>query len=195
MLGCDVVSPEIDFRKLWEFVLDLPHHRDKYSIHGPDHWLRVERNACVLASKTGARVPVVRLFALFHDSQRENDWIDPMHGARGAELADELRGSQFDLSDEDFDLLYYACTWHTDQHFHDDPTVGTCWDADRLDIGRAGSIPDPSYMNTEFGAEIAESGSIFPWLDLARPHLPDPANPHLKWRSLRSVCHASMFDE
>jgi uncharacterized protein len=186
---------EIDYRKLWEFVLGLPHHRDKYSIHGPDHWLRVERNACVLASRTGARVPVVRLFALFHDSQRENDWTDPMHGARGAELAEDLRGSQYDLSDEDFDLLHYACTWHTDERFHDDPTIGTCWDADRLDLGRAGSTPDPQYMSTEFGKEIAEYGSIFPWLELAKPHIPDPLNPHLRWQSLRSICHKSMFEE
>jgi uncharacterized protein len=29
------------------------------------------------------------------------------------------------------------------------PTIGTCWDADRLDLGRVGARPDPKYMSTE----------------------------------------------
>jgi len=175
---------DIQYEKLWGAVLGLPHNRGDYSIHGPDHWLRVERNACVLATRSGATIAVVRLFALFHDSRRINDWTDTGHGERGAELARELRGRLFEISDEDFDLLHYACTWHTDGHRHDDPTIGTCWDADRLDIGRAGVSPDESFMSTKFGAEIARHGTIHPWLDLAKPHISDPANHHLTWTSL-----------
>jgi len=135
-----------------------------YSIHGPDHWRRVERNGLLLATRSGADIVVVRLFALFHDCRRENDGWDEGHGARGAEYAATLRGSAFDLSDARFEILRYACVRHTDGLRHDDPTIGTCWDADRLDIGRAGIIPSPEFMSTEFGREIAGYGSIQPFL-------------------------------
>ncbi len=178
------MSCDFDYDKLWGAVLGLPHNREECSVHGRDHWLRVERNACVLAARSGANITVVRLFALFHDSRRINDWTDTGHGKRGAELARELRGTLFEVSDEEFDLLHYACTWHTEGHHHDDPTIGTCWDADRLDIGRAGVSPDEAFMSTDFGAEIARHGTILPWLDLARPHISAPANHHLIWASL-----------
>jgi hypothetical protein len=42
----------------------------------------------------------------------------------------------------------------------DDPTIGTCWDADRLDLVRVGTQSEPSYMSTEFGSEIARSRKI-----------------------------------
>jgi uncharacterized protein len=169
---------QIDFESLWTSVIAEPNHRDRYSVHGPDHWRRVERNACILAARTGAIVPVVRLFALFHDSRRENDGYDSDHGRRGAEFAAKVRGSWFQLPDDQFELLRYACVLHTDGHHHEDPTIGTCWDADRLDLGRVGMIPDPSYMSTAFGAEIATHGVIQPWLHLALPHIPSPETHH-----------------
>jgi uncharacterized protein len=162
----------IDFEALWTAVTSEAHRRDPYSVHGPDHWRRVERNACILATKTGAIVEVVRLFALFHDSRRENDGHDPDHGRRGAEFAAAARGKWFELPDEHFELLHYACVWHTDRHHHDDPTIGTCWDADRLDLGRVGTITSPKYMSTTFGAEIARHGTIQPWGHLAEEHMP-----------------------
>ena len=84
-----------------------------------------------------------------------NEWTDPGHGRRGAELARRLRGEMFDLPDEEFELLHYACTWHQDKDFSDDATIGTCWDADRLDLGRVGVIPDPKLLNTEFAKRLA----------------------------------------
>lgn len=128
------------------------------------HWRRVERNGLLLATRTGADLNVVRLFALFHDCCRINDGWDDGHGARGAEHAASLRGEAFELSDDRFELLRFACTWHTDREHHDDPTIGTCWDADRLDLGRVGIIPHPRLMSTEFGREIAVCGSIEPFL-------------------------------
>lgn len=145
--------------RLWHRLIGEFDHRP-YSIHGPDHWRRVERNGLLLATRSGANIIVVRLFALFHDCRRENDGWDPGHGARGAEHAASLRGVEYDLSDEDFDLLHYACAWHTEGRRHDDPTIGTCWDADRLDLGRAGITPDSKFMSTEFAREIADRGSI-----------------------------------
>ncbi len=152
-----------DFDHLWQLVTGQ-FHAPGYSVHGPDHWRRVERNGLLLATRTGADIAVVRLFALFHDSRRENDGWDDNHGARGAEYATRLRGTAYDLPDDRFELLHYACIWHTDGEHHDDPTIATCWDADRLDLGRVGIIPDPEFMSTDFGREIAVYGSIRPFI-------------------------------
>ena len=153
----------IDWLKLWQIVSDqFP--LGLYSVHGPAHWCRVERNALLLATRTGADVTVVRLFALFHDSRRRNEFIDPQHGQRGATLAAEMRGTHFGLSDDAFAKLIHACTWHTDEQQNPDPTIGTCFDADRLDLGRVGVIPDEEFMSTDFGREIARAGSIQPFL-------------------------------
>jgi len=161
------VSGEIpmntELHQLWQLVTEQ-FHAPVHSVHGPDHWRRVERNGLLLATRSSADIVVVRLFALFHDSQRENDGWDRGHGARGAKYAASLRGVAYELSDDQFELLHYACTWHTDRDHHDDPTIATCWDADRLDLGRVGIIPSPEFMSTDFGREIAAYGSIQPFL-------------------------------
>lgn len=128
---------------------------DPKSIHGPSHWRRVLANGEKLAKRTGADLEVVRLFAVFHDSRREHDGHDPDHGARGAVYAAKLRGQYFEVTDAQFALLQYACEWHTKGRHHADPTIATCWDADRLDLGRCGMTPDPRFMSTEFGKELA----------------------------------------
>ena len=155
----------INFDHLWQLVTAKCRHFE-HSIHAPDHWRRVERNGLLLTTRTGADPVVVRLFALFHDSRRENDDEDPDHGARGAEAA-SLRPTAYQLSDEQFQVLHYACTWHTEGEHHPDPTIGTCWDADRLDVGRAGVIPDARFMSTAFAREIVAAGSINPFLQAA----------------------------
>ena len=152
--------PPIDFERLWETV-SQQFRCGFHSDHGPNHWRRVEQNGILLAESSRADVLVVRLFALFHDSKRENEFSDPDHGRRGAAYARELRGEFFQVSDEQFGLLDYACTWHTDLAHHTDPTIGTCWDADRLDLGRVGITPDPAYMNTQSGRELAGGGLRF----------------------------------
>jgi uncharacterized protein len=144
----------IDFEKLWRIVTSqFP--LDVHSDHGPDHWKRVEQNGLMLAASSGADAFVVRLFALFHDSKRENEFSDPDHGRRGAAYARELRGTYFQITDEQFELLEFACTWHTETTHNANPTIGTCWDADRLDLGRVGIIPDAKYMNTDLGRQLA----------------------------------------
>lgn len=35
------------------------------------------------------------------------------------------------------------------------PTIGCCWDADRLDLGRVGIEPDPELMSTDAGRKRA----------------------------------------
>ena len=130
------------------------------SIHGPDHWARVERNGLYVAQKTGANQMIVQLFAVFHDCMRENDHIDPGHGRRGAEYAVQIKDELINIPSDDFDKFYYACEWHTDEITTDDVTIAACWDADRLDLGRVGFILDPLYMNSEPAQEIAKRDDI-----------------------------------
>jgi uncharacterized protein len=129
--------------------------------HGISHWARVLENGLRLAEETGANVAVVSLFAVLHDSRRQNEWSDPQHGPRAAEFAVELRGTIFDLPDHEFGLLYRACEGHTHERTHPDVTIQTCWDADRLDLGRVGITPHPSRLCTA----VAKRPEILKWAD------------------------------
>jgi uncharacterized protein len=103
--------PDNAWQSIWDHVV-REFRGDIGSFHGSAHWRRVERNGLVLAPRTGAVVEVVRLFAVFHDSRREQDGWDSGHGARAADYAASLRGVLFELNDADLELLRYACTWH-----------------------------------------------------------------------------------
>ncbi len=148
-----------DFERLEKVVVGQ-FKEEAGAVHGVSHWRRVEQHGLWLASRMDVDILVVRLFAWFHDSKRENDYTDPDHGKRGAEFARSLRGQLFELEDAAMEKLVYACTWHTERDFTDDLTIGTCWDADRLDLGRVGVIPSPEFMNTPFGREVAKAGSF-----------------------------------
>jgi uncharacterized protein len=105
-------------------------------------------NGFTLVSKTdGADPEVVRLFALFHDSMRLNEGHDPDHGRRGSALAREL-ADILPLEPSQLELLTAACDGHTEGFISDDPTVGACWDADRLDLPRVGIQPEARLLST-----------------------------------------------
>jgi uncharacterized protein len=129
--------------------------------HGIAHWARVLENGRMLARETGADIEVVQLFAILHDSQRVNEYSDPKHGPRAAIYAQELRGSLFDLPDASFRLLHRACAGHTSEKTHPDITIQTCWDADRLDLGRVGITPHPSRLCTD----VAKRPETITWAD------------------------------
>jgi uncharacterized protein len=130
-------------------------------IHGLGHWARVLENGLRLAEVTGANVDVIQLFAVFHDSRRVNESSDLGHGMRGAELAARLRGTLYDLPDAQFALLYEACAAHADGLTAADITIQTCWDADRLDLGRVGMRPEPTRLCTD----AAKQPEIINWAD------------------------------
>lgn len=121
--------------------------------HGISHWARVRENGLLLAKKTGADPQLVELFAYLHDAKRRNEYRDPGHGARAAQFVRTLQGSLIDLSDQDLERLVYACTYHTDGLTEADVTVQTCWDADRLDLGRVGIRPQARYLCTPAAKE------------------------------------------
>jgi uncharacterized protein len=128
-------------------------------IHGVAHWARVRDNGLRLAELTGANLQIVELFAFLHDAKRCNDGKDPGHGKRAAEFTRSLRGSLITLSDRDMELLTFACEYHTDGLIEANITVQTCWDADRLDLGRIGIKPNPRYLCTP----AAKEPSMIKW--------------------------------
>jgi uncharacterized protein len=126
------------------FVLDL------HGIHGVPHWQRVRENGLRLAKETGANRLLVELFAYLHDCCREDDRGDPGHGELAAEFIETLRGTLLNLGEEDFALLQVAIRDHELGLTRGDVTVVTCWDADRLDLGRVRMLPKPAYLCTEY---------------------------------------------
>ncbi len=119
---------------------------DWIGIHGVAHWGRVRVNGLRIAALNGARADVVELFALLHDSQRRHDGNDRRHGARAAEAIERMGAAALELDGAGLELLAYACRWHSEGLTEADCTVQTCWDADRLDLGRVGIIPDPARL-------------------------------------------------
>ena len=140
---------------LWQLVT-ARFRLGRDSDHGPSHWLKVRRNGLHLARHHPADEEIVRLFALFHDSCRENEFRDPQHGPRGAQLALEFRAAgHFQLDDARMDLLATACRIHNGAPPQSDPTLAVCLDADRLDLGRVGITPDPARLSTTTAKDIA----------------------------------------
>ena len=132
-----------------EFVLDW------CGIHGAPHWARVRFNGLRMARDNGARSDVVECFALLHDSQRLHDGKDEVHGQRAAGYARRINRDLLHLDDAGLDQLIYACAYHSDGLIEADITVQTCWDADRLDLGRIGIRPSPARLCTNTAREPA----------------------------------------
>ena len=124
--------------------------------HGVVHWARVLENGLRLAESTRADLRIVTLFALFHDSRRMNEKIDEGHGLRGGEYARSLRAKFILLPDPEFELLFQACHFHTDGLTEGNVTLQTCWDADRLDLGRVGITPNPELLCTHAARQLVD---------------------------------------
>ena len=138
-------------------------------IHGERHWRTVGANGLWLAgSVPEADTHVVLLFALLHDTMRLNDARDPEHGPRAAAFAVELHEEGLlAVTDVQLDLLHHACFEHADGTVSDDPTVGVCWDADRLDLPRVGITPRPDLFSTAAARTGGHpSGEPPEWLEL-----------------------------
>lgn len=128
----------------------------KYSAHNNWHWEKVEKNAQILALQTlDADKLVCRLFALLHDCKRENEENDPAHGRRAADYAKRLFNlGKLPIQKSQLEKLCEACANHNEGQVTDDPTIGVCWDADRLDLMRVNIIPNPDLISTRAGKEL-----------------------------------------
>jgi uncharacterized protein len=162
-----------DLAALVDAVMAAATHPHSH-LHGPPHWKCVTLTAHRLLVDTSAADPVVPfLFGLLHDCKRQDDGHDPQHGPRAAVFADTLNGSLFHLRGDRMSLLATAIRYHTDPVTSHDPTVGLCWDADRLNLCRLGIRPNPRYLSTPAGklpAQIAAAESLdgqrASWADL-----------------------------
>lgn len=139
-------------QEFFEYLVET-HSLGHDGFHGKDHWLRVLHNAREIAVGTGANLRVLELFAVLHDSRRENENHDPEHGHRAAAHAVALRGKCFDLADDEMALLIEACRFHSDGMTEADSTIQACWDADRLDLGRVGVRPSPRFLCTTYAQQ------------------------------------------
>lgn len=120
------------------------------SHHNHWHWDKVERNALKLAAETeGADALIVQLFAILHDCKRLNEFDDPEHGKRAAQYAVKLhKKGTLKINKRQLDILASVCEHHNDGQISADPTIGVCWDADRLDLIRVGILPKAELLST-----------------------------------------------
>ncbi len=153
------MSANIQRNQLLKTILDQ-FKISRKGVHGPAHWARVRYHGLMIGAECGADLNVVELFAFLHDSQRLNEYSDPEHGARAADYATSLNGSFFNLNAKQLDLLCAAMKGHSGGEVHSDPTIQTCWDADRLDLGRVGIKPDPYFLSSLAASRIQ---SAFEW--------------------------------
>lgn len=142
--------PQDEIRQ--QLVREFP--MDPEGFHGYKHWQRVEAFGLYVARRSGADLEVVSWFAWFHDCLRYCDTRDPEHGLRGAARARELLAGVLD--EGRLNLLCLACEDHDRGYTSQDPTVGTCWDADRLDLDRCLIRARADYMSTQCGKELTQ---------------------------------------
>ncbi len=156
-------SRRLDWRGLCEHVVTqatLAHS----SLHGLSHWANVVRTAGILANRLpGINRRVTVLFGLVHDCCRWSEGTDRDHGARAAAFARSLQGRYFRLDEAELNLLSEACAWHSDGRVTDEPTVGACWDAYRINLVRLGITPVRRLMSLD--TAITMSPSIISWVD------------------------------
>ena len=134
---------------LVDLVLARGWRRDS-RLHGEAHWHAVTATGLDLADREeGADHELVFLFGLLHDTRRETDGPDPGHGLRATEFAAELHAAgAFALDDARLALLLHALERHAFGEVSGDPTVGACWDADRLHLPRVGFSIDERLLST-----------------------------------------------
>ena len=131
--------------------------------HGEAHWRGVLAAGVRLVERGCSADPaVLTAFALLHDSQRRSESHDPRHGERAADLADRLHDDALlALDNEQREKLRAALVDHDRGLTSTDTTIGACWDADRLTLGRVGITPDPALLSTAAARELAgERGRV-----------------------------------
>lgn len=121
-------------------------------IHGVPHWSRVWYHGRALAAAHDVNPCITAWFAYLHDSRRQNDDYDPLHGHRAADFAVRLRriGVMDELSKTEFEWLCEAMRLHSDGHTENEMAIMACWDADRLDLARVHIIPRAERLCTRY---------------------------------------------
>jgi len=137
-----------EISRIKELAIDR-YHGDRFGYNGPVHWDRTWENAKLLIPFTQANPTVVQLFCYLHDCCSIHDGQEPEHGPAAAFFIKQNRTLFSFLTAQEFKLLVDACAGHTDHQLSTSPTIGTCWDADRLDLGRFGIYPKNEFFSTQ----------------------------------------------
>lgn len=155
-------------------------------LHGPRHWRDVARLGRVIALAEPEVDPlVVLLFAAFHDTRREDDYRDPQHGYRAAERVSRLdAGLRLPLTNDQWIKLDWALRDHNGHMVSDDPTIGACWDADRLTLGRVGVRPDPGLLSNPV---VKANAATFIRLGYQQLVAGEPPTGRERWRDPRAA--------
>lgn len=124
-----------------KFKIDLD------GIHGRRHWASVTRNAQRIVKADGGDLAVATCFGMLHDCCRLTDGNDRKHGYRASELMLRIN---LGLNPKQLRLLFLAIRSHSEAQVSTEPTVGACWDADRLDLPRIGTAEDPFYVDPDY---------------------------------------------
>lgn len=153
--------------------------------HGPDHWRRVAAHSVAVSRSLGVQPLLGVVFAWTHDSQRQDEGKDPGHGPRAAEFVLERSGPGDILgflSPHEIDTLAHACREHSNGLVDGPSMVQACWDADRLDMWRVNSEPDPDYLCTPWArqAHVIEHAHRMVSGDRADQQQPDPWNMRMR---------------
>lgn len=139
--------------------------------HGERHWRAVARVGIEIAdADPEPDRAVLFLFALLHDARRHRETRDPEHGPRAAVLASKLRSQQlFVLDDARYAQLDEACRLHDTGAVSSDPTIGACYDADRINLTRIGVTLDHSLLSRPVSRDDA-------FIDRCRPFDAEPGS-------------------
>jgi uncharacterized protein len=130
---------------------------DRRGVHGPRHWNQVAVNAQRICRMKRLNPLSGAAFGWLHDIARQDEHEDPEHGPRAADLVEndpkamELLRT---ILGKDLDKVLTAIRIHTEAQNHEDPLIGACLDADRLDLGRVGIRPNPKFFSTPEGIQI-----------------------------------------
>lgn len=121
--------------------------------HGVPHWNRVFHHGEAIADhEQGVDRELVNLFAILHDSQREDDDTDAGHGPRAALYTRRLWKQGLLVLEKPRLLVLEDAIHHHSFGFieRNNKTIAACWDSDRLDIGRVGIEPVAAYLGTDY---------------------------------------------
>jgi len=142
-----------------DYLDDIIFRVEKVNItgfHGLAHWEKVNMIGQFLADKNGADKKVIECFAYLHDVGRRNELDDPGHGHRSVEIIERMK-DRLSLDDKQYRKLLRAVQDHNKKNAESrDITVKTCCDADRLDLFRAGVIPDKRFLYTKDAIKYLE---------------------------------------
>jgi len=149
---CRPFRMSIRLSQLWERV-EKEYKMDVNGYHGKRHWEKVDKNVSMMGAMKGSKenIKVCRLFAILHDAKRTTQGCCSDHGEEAVKWVEvnreELLGEW--VSDDEFLLLKEAIAGHTRGELSFDPTIGCCWDADRMDLIRVETIPRREMFSTQ----------------------------------------------